>query len=148
MTAIYESCLDRTVAMIQGLALAGIASGSIVKRKVPWTRNLTLPTIVVSPDRDTVKPATNESDDVEYGVVVAFVRASNQEMTSGIGTTLQWREDVRKLFSAKAIVATLGIASVYNVRVEPAVVQSEPAFLNQHDVGALRLIFVSRERRT
>ena len=141
----FEQCFDAVWARVKAQSLTGITTANIVQQKFPWTGQLNKPGIVVCPFADKVPGGTNEADDVEYNCLVAWARVSNRNLTDGLETVLKWREQISQAFRSKSIVATMGVAKLYNVRVEPAAVFWEPAFANQHDVGALNIVCVCRE---
>ena len=129
--------------------LEGILNSSILVRKLPWSRGLPLPGIIVSPRADGEVGGTGTSVDMKYTIAVAVARVSNQDLTGGLGTILLWREAISRSFREKGIVAAMGtppaagpwvppyIPELYDVRVRHGAVLWEPGFLNQHDVGVV-----------
>src|SRR4051794_4931516 len=92
---VYGKLLTATAEQIKSLNLPGIDPTNVVIRKAPWLVEKIFPTIIVSYDSEAINPddGTNETDLVNYGVVVAIVFANERDMTtSGMGLTFSWRE--------------------------------------------------------
>jgi hypothetical protein len=144
--AVFYQCLTAVQSVIQSLSLSGVSATDIKVWKTPWVARLNqLPGIVITPVPEKITPATNQKDDVEYGVSVAMARVSNQSQTDGMATVLKWREQISRALRYKPLT---GVSEVYTVRVEPGQVFWEPAFQAQHDVGALTIRCVAREPRS
>ena len=142
----YLRCLDAAKAIIEGLGLMDGATAVTVERyKIPWTRGVQKPGVVICPEKERVVPVTNEADDLGYGVTIAMARVSNQDTESGLSTVLDWRNRIMRIFRTRAVA---GMSDVFNVTVEPGSVFWEPAFLNQHDVSALTVRLFIREPGT
>lgn len=143
--SVYYRCLTAVAAKIQALNLSGIAGSSIAVRKLPWNRNNATPGIYVTPTREvSFKAATNERDDVPYGVQVTVVRASNESLTDGLSTQLAWREQIARALRQEALV---GVAEVYTVELEAGSVIDDASFAQHYDVQTLLVRCMARETR-
>lgn len=143
--SVFEKALDGVRDVIASLSLDGIESSNIVLSKQPWVRQLLKTAgVLVCPQREQSTSVTNQSDDVSYGVLVAMATPSNQDLTTSLGDVLLWRQQI---WDALANDPLSGVPEIYTVRVEPAEVFWEPAFLNQWDVSALLVRCVERRRR-
>lgn len=145
---VYEQCLNAVLAKIQGLGLSGIDSASIVRRKVPWDRRITLPGIIVSPPRDTIQPVTSGQNDIAFDCLVTFVRTSNEDLTANLGTHLSHRQTVSDAFQPVSGQAALaGVPDVYNVEVIHGSVYDGASFAAGEDVQQLTLRCLHRRNR-
>lgn len=144
-TAIFYQCLLAVQSIIQGLALDGIASADVVVQKLPWDRRITKPGILIHPRTEQIFPATNESDDVGYAVMVTMISASNEDLVTDLDRLTLWREQISRGFRHKPLP---GVGCVYTVKVEPGVVVLPEGFSKMYDVGALTLRCISREPAT
>lgn len=145
---IHDQCARAVQSVIQGLALSGLLSASVIVRKFPHHNKDTdpLPAIVISTHLPTQHGAsTNLSDDVIYPVTVNFVSASNANNTVNQERMLAWRQAVRKAFHQKRL---SGVPSVWNCNVPPSP-PFDPAWFigGMRDVSPLTLNFISREQR-
>ena len=152
--ALYERILVAVQARIQTLSLTGIASGSILLRKVPWDRDIgtaktyAYPVVQVSPHgQETMVPTagTNQKDDVGYAVLVSMMDIDNQRQTYQREQRLRWREAIARTFRHARLP---GISEVFDCVVEPNVVVHAPNWLDQNLwTSFLVLRFVARESR-
>lgn len=142
--SVWERCLTAVAAKLQALSLAGIASSSIVVRKLPWNRNQIMPGLFVTPTQETLSPATNLRDDVGYGVQLTLVRPSNQDLSADLSTELAWREQVSRAFRESALA---DVDEVFTVRIEPGPIIDPASFAAQYDVQTLVVRCVAREAR-
>jgi hypothetical protein len=147
-TPIYTSVVTRVKELLVGLGLTGIADANIVVTKVPWSSDMALPGIRVCREKDPIsRRGMNNSYDHDYAVIVVYARVSNQVLTESAQTMDDWRQEITRLFQSHDIIAQIGIAEVFNCRVESGVVLWEKGFEELHDVGSLRIIMTAREPR-
>lgn len=102
--------LASDVEIIKSLNLPGIKTENIVIRKAPWLIGDTFPIVVVCQDGEAINPdaGTNETDLVDYGVVVAIVFANDRDLTTnGMGLAFTWRELIRRRFQNSSLSITL-----------------------------------------
>lgn len=123
---------------IQALSLPDIDAAKVKVLKLPWNVRNEIGTkgIVVSPVRETNKPADNHRDDIAWGVQVAFLRAVNEASgaDAAMKHSLKNRQLVELAFSDKLLA---GVDEVYETTVEPASVYVPPGFESQYDIGIL-----------
>lgn len=147
-TPIYTSVVTRVKELLVGLALTDIPDANIVVTKVPWASDMTMPGIRVCREKDPIsRRGMNNSYDKDYAVIVVYARVSNQNLTESAQTMDDWRQVITRLFQDQTIIAQIGIAEVFNCRVESGVVLWEKGFEELHDVGSLRIIMTAREPR-
>jgi len=112
-----------------------------------------LPGVVIFPTGvETITPVTNASDDIGYPVAVGMLADDRND--DGDGDTqsqelnrdrhLYWRERIRDHFGGQRLT---GVPTVWDCRVEPAVIVDPSEHANNLWRGGLVLRFVSRERR-
>jgi hypothetical protein len=142
--SVFEQTLFATRDKIAGLGLSGITTGQVIASRFPWVRQLLKTAgVLVCPRPEQIIPATNQSSDRGYGVLVAMASPSNRNLTAGLGDVLLWRQQIVDAFIDKAPLAGVPI---YTCRVEPADVFWESGFRDQYDVSALVLRMIERRR--
>ena len=142
--AIFKQCLDATTTQIKSLSLSGVSNDNIVVKKLPWDRNVSKPGIFIHPVRETLRQATNASDDVGYGIQVVMVQAANQDLTSNFNRILMWRQQISRHFRYQRLP---GVSEVHQCIVIPQDVISPGAFANQFDVSVLLIRCMCDEPR-
>jgi hypothetical protein len=145
--AVMEQCLVAVQSRIQGLSLSGIANGSVVIRKVPDVKNVTMPAVFIAPlGSETVSlPAgSNLRDDVGYPVFVGIVANDNQDQVENRGRNLLWRQKVRRAFHAQRLT---GVAEVFTCGIETRDIIAPDWFQAMRFVSAMIVRCMSREAR-
>jgi len=150
--SLYSAIVSRVHALVVGLGLSGIVESSIKVLKLAHIRDYVvkmseLPCIIVARDQDKIAPRTNEAYKVDYGVMVVYAKASNQDLVGSLVTLDDWRQKVTRLFQSKEIIATINIPEVYNCRVELGTPIWPKGFEDNLDVGAVRIIVTTTEPR-
>ncbi len=97
---VYGKLLDATAEQIKSLKLPGFADSRIVVRDslLLTDGEVDFPCIIVSYDSETSNPndGTNETDVVDYGVIVAIAFASEQQLNSEMSLAFYCREKIRR----------------------------------------------------
>lgn len=117
--AIHYEALLGVQATVQGLNLTGIPAhvalhpASVVLRKLPTDRNLSIPCVIVSlvPMPESLEGTLNNSDDYGYPCMVTIVNANNQDLTVA-EPELKWREQIKQAFNNKRPDALVAAVSV------------------------------------
>ena len=152
MASAFYDCLTAVRDRIRSLNLTAISDDDVRVRKLPYGRGFDVdkPLIAVCPINEEFNlGATNERDDIGYGVAIVMLQPSNQDLESHIDRILQWRESIRKSFSCDNVNDLTGAPdSLYVVRLMPGAVFDKAAFDNQFDQSVLVLRLTSRETRT
>jgi len=152
--AIHYTCCTAIQALVQSLALSGIANASVLLHRVPLTSDVQkpagvgFPAIIVAPaDRIEQRTGTTGSDDVAYGVTVSLVRADNLKVVDDatLDKHLLQLQDLAKLFRNKRLTA---VASNIYCRVEPGNPVNFPEWLKQCLAGTITVRCVCRTGRT
>ena len=144
LVRILESVRDT----IRGLSLVGVNSTSVVYQKFPWDRTTVKPGVLIYPDRETIQPATNASDQLDYPVNVVYIRASNQDLTDEMSATGKRRQQIRRAFEPSPSFrpdVLSDVAEAVSVRVEMGAPYDLTSFQNQYDVSHIRVIVICRE---
>ncbi|KKN80762.1 hypothetical protein LCGC14_0325680 [marine sediment metagenome] len=151
--AIHNQCLTEVQTIIRNLGLAGVASASIVVKKLPLERtkdndSLSYPIIIITPEQSVLNPTagSNVQDDIVYGVGVNVVDDDNQERTlaANINKYLLWLQEIRKAFHSKRL---QNITTVNTCAVVPMPPVSQHHWLNNFWASGHLLKFTSRENR-
>lgn len=148
MASVHYAILGAVQTRIQALALSGIASGQVYKRKLPTDRGVTLPCVLVTlgGDAETIEPGSYETTEVGYPVLVTTVAAGNQAFTLS-DDELQWRQSIIDEFLDKPL-AGVTEADVYDCRVEPRSVIDVGLWHEQNlSVSAVLLRFLASKTR-
>lgn len=152
-SAVHDQCLVAAQARIQALTLAGITSSNIIIRKIPTDRDIggdgtyDFPAIVISPlgiENQPPSGGTNARDDVGYPVLISFLAADNQDLTTNRERYLKWRETVNRAFRSQRLT---GVSEVYICRVQPGPIVSPAAFWKNVYHSSLLVQCISRETR-
>lgn len=144
---IHKRIMDGVCDAIKSLSLTGIDNTSIVVRKTPDGRGLTLPAIVVAPgsnETSTQNAGTNNRDDVGYPVVVAIFAQDNRDYTTNHARYLQWRETIAKAFRNQRLT---GVSEVMRCNVEQGSVIDQRAFYENYLASFFTLRFIARVPR-
>jgi hypothetical protein len=156
-TSVHWLCLQATYNRIVELKISGLASTSIVSKKLPTDRFLgslkalgvKLPAVILFPLPETQDPTkgTNLQDDVMYGVGCLTIQKDNQEPTVAIGMSswFQWRQQINRAVRNQSFDALP--PTVMRVLVTPSSLYDAVAWENQFAVSYLILRFHSREPR-
>ena len=142
--AVFKQCLDAIQTQIKTLGLSGVSNDNIVVKKLPWDHNVSKPGVFIHPIRETLRQATNASDDVGYGIQVVMVQAANQDLTSNFNRILMWRQQISRHFRYQRLP---GVSEVHQCIVIPQDVISPGAFANQFDVSVLLIRCMCDEPR-
>ena len=151
--AVQYNCMVQVQTVIRALGLTGIASASVVVKKLPLERvkkndGLSFPVVMITPARSPLNPAAgdNVQDDVVYGILVTLMDADNQEPTLALNLprNVLWLERTRRAFHCKRLP---NVATVYTCAVEPAEPVLPQAWAQNLWASALLLKFTSREHR-
>lgn len=142
---VWRDILEAVQTTIQALNLSGVNDANVVIRTVATERGLTFPAVVIAPQRATINPRAGVlgSDDVQYGVLVAFLAADNQS-TDNTELYTDWATAIMKAFVNKRLT---GVASVYTCEALPADAVDRQGWDNNRLVGLQILRFTSREAR-
>ena len=152
-TAVYYDCLVAVQTTIRALGLTGVASASIVVKKLPLDRvkkndALSYPIVLITPVREQISPTegSNLQDDYVYSVLVTILDDDNQEKTlaANLPAYLLWRQQIEHAFQRQRLAS---LTTVYTATVEPADAVSLPAWARNLYMTALLLRFYSRETR-
>lgn len=90
----HWECLEALQARIVSLALPNISGASIVLRKFPIVKGVTLPAIVICPwgaETSNKAEGTNIRDDYYFPCLVAIAAADNRDVSANMQTYLGWR---------------------------------------------------------
>lgn len=144
--SVEYQCLTAIQARLAMLTLSGIDAADIVIREVPAERNLTLPAIVVAPQRPThgTTAGTNNRDDITYAVYVAIFAADNQALTANTATYTKWLEQIAKAFRNQRLSA---VAESVICTVEPVDTVPWGAWTDNLFAGGMLIRCVCRETR-
>jgi len=147
----HYQCVEGVYNAVVALSLSGVATHAM--RKVPLSRGLSLPAVVVSPGPfETINQAGDltAKDMTGYPVLVTFIAASNQEATldAAFQAFLGWRKAVRVAFNHKRPF-TITDGKIEWCLVEPAAVIDPAAWQADNlDVGQLLIRVYCREARS
>jgi hypothetical protein len=152
--SILYQVLGAVQARIRAVSLTGVASGSVLYKKLELSRmfrqpdGLTLPGVLITPGRQTMNPraGTTSQDDVEYGVLVTILRADNQEATIGVDLDAQTLayEKIAKAFRNQRL---SGVTEITTCAVEGSDTVLGPAWQKNLLASSMVLRFTSREGR-
>jgi len=152
--SVWYQCLVAAQARVQAASLSGIANSSVIVKKQELSRivrqpdGVTLPAVIITPLRETMRPTegVNTFDDVGYGVLVTTVAADNQEATvaANLNRDTLWRQQIARAFRNQRL---SGVDEIINAWVEPADFIQLPAWASGLLVSSLAVRFVSREVR-
>lgn len=101
-TSLHQRILEATQTRVQALTLAGLDDANVVVVKDARNyQGLTLPAIVIAPVRReqiNVGEGDNETDQIDYFVLVAIIAADDGSLTSttNLDAKLVWRENLIK----------------------------------------------------
>ena len=147
--AIYDRILDKVTSEVKALNLSGILDANVKRCKVATDRQQDLPDlpgILISPTlRIRMTGGTIPRDDIEYPVLILMIRQGNQNNDIGSDPFLDWQEFIRRRFIHQHLDVTS--ACVYNCKIDPRDTYNIPKWLQNKEVGAIILRFVSREKR-
>ena len=137
MGSVFGECLVGVAMVLQDLALKEIGQNVNI-RKRPWDKELEVPYAIVSPATDTSANAEGSigQQDVHYRIMVALVRASNQDLVKGLGLELEWRQKIERRFR-KQIPFTIENGGVQNCSIAAGEPFIPEAFLRNVDAQYL-----------
>jgi hypothetical protein len=155
---VHLACLKGVQAVVQSLALAGVASSSVVIMKLAADRILgslkagtlgvPLPAVVLLAETEHQNAAqgNNAQDDVVYPVRAILVLVDNQEPTlaANLPTVLEWRQRLNRAFRQQRLP---GAATIIDTAVEPEIIADPQAWAAGYYVSAITFRFTSREGR-
>lgn len=154
--AIYMQILEAVQSRIQTLSLTGIASASVLLRKVNTFKGIGVqeaspaiayPAIVVSPagtELTATNAGTNERDDTGYAVMVGVVDTDEQALTDNMNRNLLWRERIMHAFRNQRLT---GVTEVNACAIEPREPVRFSDWVSGKYVSLLVLRFTAREVR-
>lgn len=115
--------------LIAATTLTGIASASVVNRRIPWaakfkgspgTGELAFPGIIVSNgDRESIEAATNASDDFGYPVLVSIFNKATADAEESDDAFQRWRQVIIDEFRHGYYSITDPATAFHDVQVEP-----------------------------
>ncbi len=152
--SVWYQCLIAAQSRVRAIGLSGVASGSVIVKKKELRRlveqpdGITLPAVLITPLRETMRPTEGvmSKDDVGYGVLITTVSADNQEPTleANLNRETLWRQQIARAFRNQRL---SGVSEIINAWVEPADFIKLPEWLNNLLASSLAVRFVSREVR-
>ena len=144
--SVEYQCLVAVQARIAALTLTGIDAGDVVVREVPTERNVTLPGIIVSPQRSVhpIREGTNTRDDVTYGIYVAVFAADNQALTTNTAKYTKWIQQIAKALRNQRLSA---VTESVICTVEPVATIPWGEWTNNLFAGGLLVKCTCRETR-
>lgn len=144
--SVEYQCLSAIQARIAALTLSGIDASDIIVREVPTERNVTLPAIVVAPQRSThnTRGGTNLSDEIVYGVYVAIFAADNQAVATNTAMYTKWLQQIAKAFRGQRLSA---VTESVICAVEPAATVPWGDWINNLFAGGMLIKCTCRETR-
>jgi hypothetical protein len=153
---VHLQCCNAVQAVIQSLALAGVASSSVVVKKIAVDRilgtlkanGITLPAVLIIPESETQDPTrgNNNKDDVIYPVLAILVEVDNQEQTLSLDlpATLKWRQTCSRSFRQQRLT---GVPIIIDATVQSRSIADPNGWSAGYYVSALSFRFTSREIR-
>lgn len=155
---VFERFLDWVQTRCIALSLPGIANGDIIRRKVPWDRDVDKPGVVISPIPETIQPRDGDNlrDITSYGALVTVVAVAQQDLATEPSETgaldesdfLQIREDIRRGFQNQTPPSSASLSEVSHTTVEAGSPRFPDAFLRNLDVQSWTIRAHSYETRT
>ena len=144
--SVQQRILDSVQARLRNLLLENLDSERIVIRAEPWSRNLPKPCCVISPAPEQLDPAaaTNLRDQIGYGVVVAFARATHEELEGSRNELYEWRRRAMAAFRNQTLA---GVPEVFRCVIEPEPVIDPSAFEHGLDVSSFTIRCLTYESR-
>lgn len=144
--SVEYQCLQAIQARIAALTLTGIDAEDIIVREVPTERNVTLPAIVVAPQRSThaLRGGTNYSDEIIYGVYVAIFAADNQALATNTASYTKWLQQIAKAFRGQRLSA---VTESVICTVEPVATVPWGDWINNLFAGGMLVKCTCRETR-
>ena len=104
--SVHYLCLSTILQRIEALHITGLASASIVWKKLPVDRflgslkplGITMPAVILWPISEFIKQVVNSADDVYYGAGCLTIQKDNQEPTvaAGVAAFLQSRQQISR----------------------------------------------------
>lgn len=141
--ATFYQCLRAVRDVIRGLALSGLDSANVDFKKLPFDLESALPGITVYPSREAFAPDGNLTFQGSYPVEIVMVRQKTG-LESGVDSFLLWRQQIVRALIDKPL---SGASGCYQVRIEPGVPWSVPAYMSAGlEVGVLVARCVTSER--
>lgn len=146
--SVFDQCLDTIKSeidtLISGGDLTGIVTDEVVIRRNFLDSQETYPGINIVPANIVDGRGTNESDDRGYGVLLAFVRSNNSDLTEGLTTDLNNRQAIRRYFLNQKL---SGVTEVYIVKVEEGDAIDGKWLRKNYNVAPIMLRCWARENR-
>ncbi|MCK9356398.1 MAG: hypothetical protein M0R22_04510 [Dehalococcoidia bacterium] len=103
--AVQYQCMTAIQVKVQALSLSGVATASVVIREVPSKQDMTLPAVVIAPQKPTVTGITNVSDDYTYGIFIAIFAADNRALTANTAKYAKWLQQITRAFQNQRLSA-------------------------------------------
>lgn len=154
MASTHYTILEAVQTRIRALSLSGLASASVLIRKVPLARDIgsgltvALPAVLLSSvgsERLNPTEGTCERDDIGYPVHVAIIAADNQDVTANHDTYLEWRRRIIKAFRNQQITISGSTNTV--CQVEPGQITMAEHWRNNLWASELTIRVTMRETR-
>jgi hypothetical protein len=151
--AVQYQALYAVQSRLRLLLLSGIASSSIVVKKLPVRRLVkelivAMPAILITPAKGSMNPTagTNALDDPVYAVLLTIVEADNQDVTveTNLERHTKWHEQIERAFQNQRLP---GVTEIYNCAVEPQEPISLPEWMQQLYTSSILLKFTARVPR-
>lgn len=144
--ATHQRILEAVQSTIRNLSLSGIDSANVLVRATPWDRNLTKPCVVIAPLQEQMpaNEGTNTKDQIGYGVIVTFAKATNEDVTTSRNAFLEWRRRAAAAFRNQRL---SGVSEVYRCTIEPLPVLLGSAFDKGLDLGGFVIRALAYEAR-
>lgn len=151
--SVLKQCLDAVQTAIRLESLSGVASGSVLVKKLPLERvkandSVAFPLCLITPGRHVLPPSAGDNihDDVIYEIRVTFIDDDDQERTleANLGTYTTWLQQTRRAFHNKRLT---GVSSVYNCTVEQGDTVFPRAWQQGRWMSQLTIRCSSREHR-
>lgn len=142
---IHYRCCESTVAFLQALSLADVPSANVIMQKLPWNRRDLSPAIFVTPIRETRDSLDNERDEINYGVQISLLRASDSDQTLNLKGELRWRQQITQALSENVPFA--GVPEIIDIFVDPGPPVIPSGFAEMFDISTIMLRFQAQMPR-
>lgn len=149
-TAKYKVIVEAVAASIQAMtpaSLPGLPYNRVhVRWSVPNPTGLIFPLVFVlgAGEAEHIQPATNQSEDWGWPVVIQIADRNDQDDQTNKGTYALWRERLIKRFLSQRL---LGVPDIFDCAVEPGPIFDKDLPLYQFMVSGFTLRLKTRERR-
>jgi hypothetical protein len=142
---IHYRCCEAVVEFLQAMSLTDVPSANIIMQKLPWNRRDLSLAIFVTPIRETRDSLDNERDEINYGVQLSLLRASDADQTLNLRGELGWRQQITQALSENAPFA--GVPEVIDIFVDPGPPVIPSGFSELFDISTIMLRFQAQMPR-